>query len=225
MPRIIVLLFGLLVSACAGTGGPSSVISSGPNVTECRQFSQENCLRLDVPSAAEGNVPVPLGSTGRPGGPQTMTALQTSVIQPAGRRTVVIMAWGLGNMPVSALAAYQHRLPHADVQNVTVEEVSPSTAPRFDPAYAPPGPARAFRITYTGGMVSFQLPRSAVLPGTIMLLCPDGQSAYPDRRTVREGVRSQNAIRFTAHDMHRWAHEQRNGRPRFNLVTTEPVVW
>lgn len=214
MRNIIIFLFGLFVSVSTEAYGQT---------VECRQFSQENCLRFDVPSARNGNIP--LGSTGRPGGPQTMAALQAGTVQPAGSRTVIFILWGLGNMPASALAAYQHRLPHADVQNIRVEEVSPSMAPRFDPEYTPPGPARAFRITYTGGMVSFQLPRSAIAVGTIMLLCPDGSSVYPDRTTVRGGIRSQNGIQFTAYDMHRWAHEQRNGRPRFFPVTTEPVVW
>jgi hypothetical protein len=222
MRFILALAVLALVSTAASSQTTMSFGTTRPS--DCRQFTQVDCLRFDVPSArAGGNIPP--GANGQPGGPQTMAALRDGTVQAAGRRSVVFLVWGLGNVPASALGAYQHRLPHTDVQNVRVEEIAASMAPAFDPASAPPGPARAFRVTFSGGMVSFQLPRSAVGEGAVMILCPDGPSVYPDRVTVREGVRSQNAIRFAAADMRRWAHELNGGQPRFDRVTTRPVVW
>lgn len=201
-----------LLAACVGV--PSGVIpSAGPSTS-----SPDGRMRFDVGSVLVNEVTLPAQSL--PHGQNVAAAVLNGTARGAGRRTMVLMIWGAPDMPFSDLVVYDNRAPYTGRLPVAVTEIPPTMAPQFDPSHAPRGTPRAFRFSYEGPMVSFELPRALLARGITTLLCPDGPSVYPDRVTVRsDGTRVQNGL---------WHSDEMNKRladPRWTYSTTRPVVW
>ena len=171
-------------------------------------------LRFDVGSVLKDGLTMP--AQGLPHGQRIAQAVMTGQARGAGRRTLVLLVWGAGNMPVSDLVVYDNRSPYSGRRPVEVTEISPTMAPTFDPDYEPPGQVRAFRFTYEGPMVSYELPKELLANSIYTLLCPDGSSGrttFPDRVNARKGL-------WHTADMNR-----RLADPRWTSSTTRPLVW
>jgi hypothetical protein len=193
----------IIPAACANQ--QESLVSGGP---------PGGRLRFDVGSVLKSEVTMP--AQGVPHGQNVARAVTAGTARGAGRRTLVLLIWGAQRMPTTDLVVYDNRAPYTGRRSVEVTEIPSTMAPRFDPDYEPPGPPRAFRFTYEGPMVSFELPRDLLASGIYTLLCPDersGRTAFPNRVTARSGL---------------WHTAEMNRRladPRWTSSTTRPLVW
>jgi hypothetical protein len=217
MRKFIILAAALLGLAACGTASDSTrsqvmarsqVQTMQAGIPACMEYMQRDCIRLDLPSVLEGNIPSMLDGT--PDGPKTLAAVEAGTVQHAGRREYVAFVWGMPNeVTAGHLAQYAHRRGSLPTRT-SVVEVDPRNAPIFDPAHRPPGKARAFRFTSFEHMVSFQLPKAGV---SYVLICPEGRSLFPNRQTAENGL-------WTLPEFFDLAREG-----KFNRGTRKPVIW
>ncbi len=225
MKRVPILLLVLTLAACSAfpPGGKSPEGVSGVASTQdenaqkgektsCVEFAQRDCLRLDIPSILAGNVPY--GSDGTPDHREVLAGLRAGTIKPAGKRSFVIFFWGMDpNVTSAMLAQYERPAPDGKATKFSVTEINPSDAPKFDPAHKPPGVARAFRVTFTGAIASFQIPKWGMGNEMYSLVCPEGASVFPDRVNAQKGLWSLPAFFRDMRD------------PRYEYATRKPIVW
>lgn len=227
----LLLPFVVVLAACTGTGhvqqqNPTTTTGGTRqegSLSSSNRFADPNRFLLDVPSVVGT---APMGTDGRPGGPQAVAALRHGDLRSAGRRKMVFFIWGAqGDLTASQMVNMGHQSPGLAPALLEVREISPRDAPRFDPAHQPPGTPRAFRIVLEGAMVSIALPRAAIGENTYLLICGDGPTVYPDRVTRRsDDSVSQDGMWLTPAVLIQLAHGMRNSRPITHAVT-RPLVW